>query len=98
MFFRLFSTFFRFELRNLKFARFFQQQVVKPGAKVTYLAADRQWVFLRTPDGFSAQPVQVLAEGMQSITVAAASLRAGDQVASRGILTLLSELVQAEGS
>lgn len=59
---------------------------------------DRQWVFLRTPEGFSAQPVQVLAEGPQSISVAAAGLRAGDQVASRGILTLLAELVQAEGS
>jgi hypothetical protein len=45
-----------------------------------------------------AQTVLVLAEGQQSISVAAASLRAGDQVASRGILTLLAELVQAEGS
>jgi RND family efflux transporter MFP subunit len=59
---------------------------------------ERQWVFLRTPDGFSAQPVQVLAEGAQNITVAAGGLRAGDQVAARGILTLLAELVQAEGS
>ena len=59
---------------------------------------DRQWVFLRTADGFAAQPVQVLAEGPQNITVASGNLRAGDQVASRGILTLLAELVQAEGS
>lgn len=59
---------------------------------------DRQWVFLRTPEGFAAQPVQVLAEGPQNITVASGNLRAGDQVASRGILTLLAELVQAEGS
>ena len=59
---------------------------------------DRQWVFLRTAEGFAAQPVQVLAEGTQNITVASGNLRAGDQVASRGILTLLAELVQAEGS
>lgn len=59
---------------------------------------DRQWVFLRTAEGFAAQPVQVLAEGPQNITVASGNLRAGDQVASRGILTLLAELVQAEGS
>ncbi|MBX9699431.1 MAG: efflux RND transporter periplasmic adaptor subunit [Acetobacteraceae bacterium] len=57
---------------------------------------DRQWVFVRTPEGFTAQVVQVLAEGQQSASVAAASLRAGDQVAARGILTLLAELVQAE--
>jgi len=59
---------------------------------------DRQWVFVRTPQGFMAQPVQVLAEGPQYVSVSAAGLRAGDQVASRGILTLVAELVQAEGS
>lgn len=59
---------------------------------------DRQWVFIRTPDGFTAQPVQLLAEGPQYVSVAGAALRAGDQVASRGILTLLAELVQAEGN
>lgn len=59
---------------------------------------DRQWVFVRSPEGFTAQTVQVLAEGQQNISIAAATLRAGDQVASRGILTLLAELVQAEGS
>lgn len=59
---------------------------------------DRPWVFVRTPQGFMAQPVQVLAEGPQYISVGAAGLRAGDQVAARGILTLLAELVQAEGS
>jgi multidrug efflux pump subunit AcrA (membrane-fusion protein) len=59
---------------------------------------DRQWVFVRSPEGFIAQPVQPLAEGTQTISISAAGLRAGDQVASRGILTLLAELVQAEGS
>lgn len=59
---------------------------------------ERQWVFVRRQDGFLAQPVQVLAEAPQSISLSAAALRPGDQVAARGILTLLSELVQAEGS
>jgi multidrug efflux pump subunit AcrA (membrane-fusion protein) len=59
---------------------------------------ERQWVFVRRPEGFLAVPVQVLAEAAQTVSLASAVLRAGDQVASRGILTLLSELVQAEGS
>lgn len=59
---------------------------------------DRHWVFVRTPEGFRAQPVSVLAETAQSVSVAARGLRTGEQVASRGILTLLSELVEAEGS
>lgn len=59
---------------------------------------DRYWVFVRVPDGFIAHPVQVLAEGAHSASVATGALRAGDQVATRGILTLLAELVQAEGN
>jgi membrane fusion protein, heavy metal efflux system len=59
---------------------------------------ERQWVFVRRPEGFLAVPVQVLAEAAQTVSLASAVLRPGDQVASRGILTLLSELVQAEGS
>jgi RND family efflux transporter MFP subunit len=57
---------------------------------------ERNWVFVRTPEGFRAQPVQVLAESPQGVSIAA-PLRATDQVASRGILTLLAELVEAEG-
>jgi multidrug efflux pump subunit AcrA (membrane-fusion protein) len=58
---------------------------------------DRHWVFVRVPEGFTAQPVQVLIETPQSVSFSAAGLRAGDQVAVRGILTLLAGLVQAEG-
>jgi membrane fusion protein, heavy metal efflux system len=69
---------------------------VPAGAVVRH--RDRSWVFVRTQEGFRAQPVGVLAETAQSVAVAARGLSAGDQVASRGILTLLSELVETEGN
>jgi RND family efflux transporter MFP subunit len=69
---------------------------VPAGAVVRH--RERHWVFVRTPEGFAAHPVQVLAEAPQAISFAVAGLRAGDQVATRGVLTLLAELVEAEGS
>jgi hypothetical protein len=58
--------------------------------------AGKSWVFVRTAEGFRAKPVTVIAE-----TANATSIRAGlapdDQVASRGILTLLAELTEVYG-
>lgn len=57
---------------------------------------ERQWIFVRVPEGFRARPVQVLAENAQFASIRAA-LTPNDQVVSRGILPLLSELVTADG-
>jgi len=55
---------------------------------------DRSWVFVRAPDGFRARPVQVIVE-----TARLASIRGqfdeSDQIAVRGVLSLLSELAEA---
>ncbi len=67
---------------------------VPAGAVVRH--AGKSWVFVRTAEGFRAKPVTVIAE-----TPNATSIRAGlapdDQVASRGILTLLAELTDVYG-
>lgn len=67
---------------------------VPAGAVVRH--AGRSWVFVRTAEGFRAKPVTVIAE-----TANATSIRAGlapdDQVATRGILTLLAELTDVYG-
>jgi len=57
---------------------------------------ERHWIFVRLPEGFRAQPVHVIAETAQSVSVRA-RLDAGDQVAVRGILPLLSELAVTDG-
>lgn len=67
---------------------------VPPGAVVRH--RERQWVFVRVPEGFRARPVAVLAETGQSVSIRAA-LQPDDQIAVRGILPLLSELVTADG-
>ena len=67
---------------------------VPPGSVVRH--RERQWVFVRVPQGFRARPVTVLAETGQSVSVRA-TLQPGDQIAVRGILPLLSELVVADG-
>lgn len=56
--------------------------------------ADRHWVFVRTPDGFRAKPVMVLSETAQSASIRA-DLGSEDQVAVRGILTLIAEFTEA---
>ena len=57
---------------------------------------ERSWVFIRTPTGFIARPIIVLNETAQF-----ASIRGGlaptDQIATRGILSLLAELSEADG-
>jgi cobalt-zinc-cadmium efflux system membrane fusion protein len=56
---------------------------------------DQSWVFLRRPEGFRAIPVQVLNESARSISIKA-DLVDSDEVATRGVLALLSELAEAD--
>jgi cobalt-zinc-cadmium efflux system membrane fusion protein len=56
---------------------------------------DRAWVFVKDPRGFLARPVQVVSETSRSASVRG-SLNAGDQVADRGMIALLSELAAAD--
>lgn len=57
---------------------------------------ERSWIFVRTSDGFLARPVTVLNETAQFTSIRA-ELRAGDQLAVRGILSLLALLAEADG-
>jgi len=52
---------------------------------------DRTWVFLRTPDGFRARPVQIITESVRDVVVRA-EFETGDQIVIRGVLSLLSAL------
>jgi hypothetical protein len=56
---------------------------------------DRAWVFLRSPEGFRARPVQVITESARVFLIRA-DLAEGDQVASRGVLALLAALAEAD--
>ena len=56
---------------------------------------DQSWVFLRANGGFRAVPVQVVAEQQHTVTVRA-GFTAQDEIAARGVLALLSELVDAD--
>ena len=56
---------------------------------------DQSWVFTRSADGFRARPVQVITESARNVAVRA-DFRPTDEVASRGVLALLSELVDAD--
>lgn len=58
--------------------------------------AGQSWVFVRTPEGFIARPVTVIAE-VPSATSIRAGLAPDDRVASRGILSLLAELTEVYG-
>ena len=58
--------------------------------------AGQSWVFVRTPGGFIARPVTVIAE-VPSVTSVRAGLAPEDRVASRGILSLLAELTEVYG-
>jgi cobalt-zinc-cadmium efflux system membrane fusion protein len=53
------------------------------------------WVFLRVPEGFRAVPVTLVSETPQYASVQGA-LKAGEKVATRGLLTLLAELAEIE--
>nr|WP_282571759.1 efflux RND transporter periplasmic adaptor subunit [Roseomonas acroporae] len=57
----------------------------------------RSWVFVRVPEGFAARPVTVVTETGQTTSMRA-PLRATDEVAARGILTLLAELSEMDGA
>ncbi|WKA31237.1 efflux RND transporter periplasmic adaptor subunit [Bradyrhizobium roseum] len=56
---------------------------------------DRSWIFVKGPRGFLARPVQVISENARSASVRGA-LAATDEVADRGVITLLSELAAAD--
>ncbi len=56
---------------------------------------DQSWVFMRSNDGFRARPVQVITESARNIAVRG-EFHASDEVAARGVLALLSELVDAD--
>ncbi len=58
---------------------------------------ERSWVFLRTPTGFTARPVQVVNETAQFVSIRG-EFAATDQVATRGMLSLLAELAEADQS
>jgi multidrug efflux pump subunit AcrA (membrane-fusion protein) len=53
---------------------------------------ERSWIFVSEVAGFRAQPVQVVSENAQSALIAA-KLDSDDQVATRGVVALLSELI-----
>ncbi len=56
---------------------------------------NHNWVFVRAAEGFVATPVTLLSETPQYASVQGA-LKAGERVATRGLLTLLAELAEAE--
>jgi membrane fusion protein, heavy metal efflux system len=56
---------------------------------------DQSWVFVRRPDGFRATPVQVLSESARNISIRADFVET-DEIATRGVLALLSELAEAD--
>ncbi|MBU3887540.1 efflux RND transporter periplasmic adaptor subunit [Methylosinus sp. KRF6] len=58
---------------------------------------DKDWVFLRSADGFRAVPVALVSETPQSASIQG-PLSAADQVATRGMLTLLAELAAKDPS
>ena len=68
---------------------------VPAGAVVRH--RERSWVFLRTPTGFIPRPVQVVNETAQFTSIRG-ELSPQDQVATRGMLSLLAELAEADQS
>jgi cobalt-zinc-cadmium efflux system membrane fusion protein len=56
---------------------------------------DRNWVFVRAPEGFRAVPVQVVSESPRGVWLRA-PLLAGDRVATSGIISLLAQLAAAD--
>jgi RND family efflux transporter MFP subunit len=65
-----------------------------PGAAVVR-HRDRSWTFVRTKDGFNARPVQVVAENARGVSVRGAFMT-DDQVAVRGVLSLLATLAEID--
>jgi len=56
---------------------------------------NHNWVFVHVPEGFRATPVTLISETPQFASVKG-PLAAGERVATRGLLTLLAELAEAE--
>jgi len=56
---------------------------------------DRNWVFVRVPEGFRALPVQVVSESARGVWIRA-QLQPGDRVATSGIIALLAGLASAD--
>lgn len=69
------------------------QWLVPAGAVVRHRG--RSWVFVQVPEGFRAKPVGVLSETAQSTSLRG-PLTPRDQVAVRGVLSLLAELSEAD--
>lgn len=58
--------------------------------------AGQSWVFIRGQQGFRARPVVVISETASVVSIRA-NLAPDDQVATRGILSLLAELTEVYG-
>ena len=58
--------------------------------------AGQSWVFVRSQQGFRARPVVVISETASVVSIRA-NLAPDDQVATRGILSLLAELTEVYG-
>ena len=56
---------------------------------------DRSWVFVRSKEGFQARPVQVVSEGAHGVLIRSTFIT-NDQVAVRGILSLLATLAEVD--
>jgi cobalt-zinc-cadmium efflux system membrane fusion protein len=56
---------------------------------------DRNWVFVRVPEGFRAIPVQVVSESARGVWIRA-EFHPDDRVATGGIIALLAELAEAD--
>jgi membrane fusion protein, heavy metal efflux system len=56
---------------------------------------DRNWVFVRVPEGFRAVPVQVVSESARGVWIRA-EFNSDDRVATGGIIALLAELAEAD--
>ena len=56
---------------------------------------DRSWVFVRSKEGFQARPVQVVSEGAHGVLIRSTYIT-NDQVAVRGILSLLATLAEVD--
>jgi membrane fusion protein, heavy metal efflux system len=56
---------------------------------------ERSWIFVKSPQGVRAQPVDVLSENARDASIRA-NLQPGDEVASRGLIALLAELAKKD--
>lgn len=73
-------------------ARNGEPQWVVPSASVVR-HRDRSWIFVSSPNGVRAVPVEVVAENGRDASIKA-ELTADDKVASRGVIALLAELAK----